>query len=67
MDNEDIYSAGKEEVKKNTTFCQTETFVGPLRVSPSRETVAKMTAWHDSSPSSHVLHMWLFHELLLAS
>jgi len=41
--NEGIYSMSKNLVKQNTTFCQTETFAGPSRVSSSSETVAKMT------------------------
>ena len=32
----------------------------------SSQTVTKLTAWHDFSSSSHVLHMWLFRGLLLA-
>ena len=58
---------GKNLVKQNTTFCQTKTFSSPSRVGPSRETVAKLIAWHNSSSSSHVLYMWFFRRLLLAS
>ena len=57
MGNEGIYSVSKNLVKQNITFCQIETFVGPSLVGPSCETVAKMTTWHDSLSSSHVLHM----------
>ena len=60
MGNEGIYSVSKDLVKKNITFSQTETFVGPLWVSLTHEIVAKNPAWHDSSSSSHVLHKWLF-------
>ena len=60
MGNEGIYSVGKDLVKQNTTFCQIETFTGPSRVGLTCEKVTKMTAWHDSSSSSHVLYMWLF-------
>ena len=67
MDNEGIYNVGKEKVKQNTTFCQTETFASPLWVGPSCEKVTKMTAWQDSSSSNHVLHTWPFRGLLLMS
>ena len=43
MGNEGIYSVSKNLVKQNITFCQIETFAGPLLVGPSCETVAKMT------------------------
>ena len=57
MDNEGIYSVGKDLVKQNITFCQTETFVGPSRVGPSHEIVVKLTVWHNSSSSSCALHV----------
>ena len=47
---------GKDLVKENTTFCQTETFTGPSQVGPSRETVTKLIAWDHSLSSSHVLY-----------
>ena len=31
------------------------------------ETLVNLTAWHDSLTSNHVLHLWPFRELLLAS
>ena len=58
MGNEGIYSVGKDLVKQNITFCQTECFASTLRVAFTRETLAK--GWHDSSSSSHVLYTWLF-------
>ena len=51
---------GKDMVKQNITFCQTKSFVGPSRVSLTRETLVKDTVWRDSSSSSHVLYSWLF-------
>jgi len=42
---DDIYSVGKDLVKQNITFYQTETFAGPSRVGLTCETVAKITAW----------------------
>ena len=41
MGNEGIYSVGKDMVKQNITFCQTESFVSPLWVGLTRETLAK--------------------------
>ena len=58
---------GKNLVKQNITFFQIETFTGPSRVGLTCEKVTKMTAWHDSSSSSHVLYMRLFRRLLLVS
>ena len=60
MGNEGIYSVDKDLVKQNITFCQTKSFVGPLWVGPTHEIVTKNPAWHDSSPSCHVLYTWLF-------
>ena len=54
--NEGIYSVDKDLVKQNITFSQIETFVDPSQVGLTHETIAKMTAWHDSSSSSHVLY-----------
>ena len=63
MGNETIYSVGKDFGKANELFAkQTVSQVGL-----SREILAKLTAWHDFSAFNHVLHMWLFHRLLLAS
>ena len=44
MGNKGIYSVGKDMVKQNITFCQTETFAGPLRVGLTCETLTKNTA-----------------------
>ena len=41
--------------------------MGTLQDGPSRKTPANFTAWHDSLASSHVLHTWPFHGLLLVS
>ena len=47
MDNEGIYSVGKDLVKQNLTFCQTESFVSPLRVGLTCKTLVKISslAW----------------------
>ena len=44
MGNEGIYSVGKDMVKQNITFFQTETFIGPSRACLNDEIVAKMIA-----------------------
>ena len=41
MGNEGIYSVGKDMVKQNITFCQTESFASLSRVGLTRETLAK--------------------------
>ena len=65
--NDGIYSVGKEFGKANTTFCRTECFAGTSRVGPSRKTLMKLTAWHDSSTFCHVLYTWSFRGSLLTS
>ena len=67
MGNEGIYSVGKEFRKVTKLFAKTESFAGPSRVGSSHETLANLTAWHDSSAFNHVLRTWPFRELLLAS
>ena len=47
-------------VKQNITFCQTECFTGPSQVGLTRKTLAKITAWRDSSSYGHVLYTWIF-------
>ena len=42
---------------------QVECFATVSREGLTRETLAKMTTWHDSSTSSHVLLTWLFRDL----
>ena len=42
-------------------------FHGNLARWPFSQSTSKMIGRHDSSTSSHVLHTWPFHELLLAS
>ena len=69
MGNEGIYSVGKEFGKTLFLFCQIESFAGTSRDGLSREILANLIAWHDSSTSSHVLHTWPFagcssHELV---
>ena len=44
MGNGDTYSVGKDIVKQNITFCQTESFASPSRVGLTRETFMKMIA-----------------------
>ena len=63
VDNKSIYIVRKDMVKQNITFCQTETFIGPSRVSLTHETLAKNSVWHNSSSSSHVLNTWLFSQV----
>ena len=67
MGNEGIYSVGKEFGKANTTFCLIECFTGTSQVGLSRETLAKLTTWHDSSSFCHVLYTWPFRGSLLMS
>ena len=47
MDNEGIYSVGKDSVKQSLTFYQTESFASPLRVGLTLETLMKISslAW----------------------
>ena len=47
MDNEGIYSVGKDLVKQNLTFCRTESFASPLRVGLTLKTLMKISslAW----------------------
>ena len=49
---------GKDMVKQNITFYQTESFACPSRVCLTRETVMKNLAWYDTSSSSHMLYTW---------
>ena len=63
MRNEGIYKVGKEFGKVSQLFAKQKL----LRNGPSRETLAKLIAWHDSSSFSHVLHTWPFRGLLLTS
>ena len=63
MDNEDIYSVGKEFGKTTKLFAKQNV----LRDDPSCETLMNLIALHDSLASSHVLHAWPFRGLLLAS
>ena len=41
VSNESIYSVGKNMVKQNITFCQTESFASPSRLGLTRETLTK--------------------------
>ena len=50
---------GKSHLKNLQAKC----FTTVSREGLTRETLAKTTAWHDSSASSHVLLTWLFHDL----
>ena len=64
-----VWVKGREvTLKKNL---QAECFVTVSREGLTHETLAKMTAWHDSSASIHVVLTWLFRDLasreLLAS
>ena len=56
-----VWVKGREvTLKKNL---QAECFVTVSREGLTHETLAKMTTWHDSSTSSHVLLTWLFRDL----
>ena len=63
MGNKGIYSVDKEFGKANKLFARQKA----SQDGPSRETLANFTTWHDSLTSNHVLHLWPFRELLLAS
>ena len=45
---------------KHFFFFQTEGFTDTSQDGISRKVLTNLTAWHDSSVSSHVLHTWLF-------
>ena len=47
VSNEGIYSVGKDLVKQNFTFCQTESFASPSQVGLTQETFGKTSslAW----------------------
>jgi len=51
-----LFKAEDEDEKS----CQARFFAIVLRVRPIHEGPAKLSIWHDSSSSSHVLYMWLF-------
>ena len=55
-----VWVKGKKVTHKNL---QVECFTSTSREGFTRETLAKLTAWHDSLASSHVLLMWLFRGL----
>ena len=60
--NEGIYSMS-EGKKVTLKILQAKCFATPSREGLTHETLAKTTAWHDSSASSHVLLTWLFRGL----
>ena len=60
MGNENIYSVGKESGKTFFSFRQIENFAGISRDGLSCKVLVNLTAWHDSSASSHMLHIWPF-------
>ena len=49
--------------KSHLKILQAECFMSTSREGLTRETLAKLTAWHDSSASSYVLLTWLLHGL----
>ena len=53
--NEGIYSMGERVRNSHIKILQVECFAIVSWEGLTRETLAKMTVWHDSSVSSHVL------------
>ena len=63
MGNESIYIVWVKGKKVTLKNLQAECFASTLREGLTRETLAKLIAWHDSSASSHMLLTWLLRRL----
>ena len=54
---------GEKVRKSHLKILQASCFATTSREGLTRETLVKLTAWHDSSASNHVLLTWLLHGL----
>ena len=63
MGNESIYIVWVKGKKVTLKNLQAECFTSTLREGLTRETIAKLTTWHDYLASSHMLLMWLLRRL----